>query len=203
VLQPGPRRFDFPTAGWRGADGWGILLHANRCEPQGEFIMDRSALDASLFALGFARQVTLTLLEDLPEDKWWLAPGPGLNHAAWILGHLAWTDDLFLTGVAGKPSVLPDGWSKTFGMKSTPTGDRNAYPAPAELRSALGRTREAITGWLRGLDAAAQTAPLPASFADFASCHATLGASLAWHEGLHTGQLTVVRRLAGLPPKIG
>ena len=42
--------------------------------------------------------------------------------------------------------------------------------------------------------------PLPEGFTGFATSFAALMSSLAWHEGLHTGQLTVVRKSLGLEP---
>lgn len=35
--------------------------------------------------LGYAKR----LVADIPDDKMAIQPAPGINHAAWVLGHLA------------------------------------------------------------------------------------------------------------------
>jgi hypothetical protein len=164
--------------------------------------MDQSAVDASLFALGFARKATLRLLEDIPESQWLHPAAPGLNHTAWIIGHIAWADSLFARKLGGRPATVPENWHERFGTGSTPRSDRSAYPSADELRTTFGRTREELMRWLRSLSADELLKPLPEAYRGFASCPGTLGVSLAWHEGLHSGQLAVIRRTLGLPPKI-
>ena len=60
--------------------------------------------------------------------------------------------------------------------------------------------------WIPYLDdhrAAAIAQPLPDDIKGFAANHATLMTTLAWHEGLHAGQLTIVRKSLGIAPKFG
>lgn len=161
------------------------------------------ALGAGLFALEFARRNTLKFAEDIPADKLCVAPTADANHALWVLGHLAWTDDSILSALAGKPSALPAGFTEAFGMGSKPQPDAKRYPSVAEVKTQLAGRREALTGWLKSLSPAQLAAPLPKELSGFAPDHATLAATLAWHEGLHAGQLTVARRALGFGPKLG
>ena len=57
--------------------------------------------DLLAWALQKARQQTLTLVKDLPEEQMCCQSAPGENHPTWILGHLLLGDIylLFLLGV--------------------------------------------------------------------------------------------------------
>jgi len=106
--------------------------------------MSKAVLEAGLGRLEFARRATLGFAEDVPEDKLCHAPCPGLNHTLWILGHLAWTDNTFLTQVGGREPAIPDAWPGIFGMKTAPQADRSAYPPVAEVRDTLAAARESL-----------------------------------------------------------
>lgn len=165
--------------------------------------MSMRAIDATLATLEFSRGATLGFLEDIPEDKWCHQPIPGANHAAWIAGHIASTDNYFLTSLAGQASSVPAEWDDLFGMGSTPKNDPSVYPSPAELRDQLQTRRDGLTAWLKSLSDAQLAKPLEGDLARFAPNYAALAGSIAWHEGMHAGQLTLVRKSLGIGPKFG
>lgn len=165
--------------------------------------MAHQLLEAGLKVLEFARGATFGFLEDIPENQWCKQPIEGGNHTAWVVGHLASTDDYFLTTLSGRPSNLPEAWKTMFGAGSKPVADLSAYPAVAELKSKLSGCREDLIAWLKSLDDKKLLSPLPQDLQMFAPTHAGLSFSLAWHEGLHSGQLTMVRRSLGIAPKFG
>ncbi|HRX85345.1 MAG TPA: DinB family protein [Phycisphaerae bacterium] len=165
--------------------------------------MSNPMVEGGMTVLAFSRKALLGMLEDVPEEKWTHQPVTGGNHAAWIIGHIASTDNFFLTAVAGRESKLPAEWNELFGMGSTPTAELERYPAPAELRDKLAALRGDVLEWYGSLDERQAQAPLPEDLKMFAPCVGLLGNSMAWHEGLHTGQLTVVRRSLGIGPKFG
>jgi len=154
-------------------------------------------------ALELARGKTLRLIEDIPESELCRPAWEGGNHTLWVLGHLAWTDDYFMQTVGKRPTCLPDGWADRFGMGSTPVATPADYPAPAEVRDRLGSSRAALIDWFQNMDASQAETALPEALADFAPHFAGLASTLAWHEGLHAGQLTVIRRHLGLGPTTG
>lgn len=165
--------------------------------------MAPNALDNGLAALTFARQATLGFLEDFPKDKLCHQLTPGGNHASWIVGHLANTDNEFLVNLGGKNSKCPETWGKLFGMGSKPVGDAGAYPSFDDLRQAVHERREELTAWFNSMTDDQLAAPLPQDYEMFAPNFCGLASSLAWHEGLHAGQLTMIRRDIGLKPKFG
>lgn len=161
------------------------------------------ALECGLNALRFSRDVTFGLLEDIPADKLCHQPIPGANHAVWVLGHMANTDDSFLSALGARPAKFPESWGKLFGQGSTATPNASDYPSLDELKENMNIRREELTAWFSGLDDDKLAAPLPENLQHFASNHAALLSSIAWHEGLHAGQLTIVRKSLGIGPKFG
>lgn len=165
--------------------------------------MSHQLVDSGVAVLDFARSNTLSFLADVPEDKWCHQAIAGANHALWVVGHLAVVDDYFISSFGGQDSRLPEAWGELFGMGSTPSSDASAYPRPAEIRDALGSRRADLIAWFESLSDDKLVAPLSGDWEKFAPNTVGLAFSIAWHEGLHAGQLTVVRKSLGLAPKLG
>jgi len=157
-------------------------------------------IETGLNTLGFSRGFLMNLLEATPDDAFFKVPCTGGNHPAWIVGHLALTDDSFLASRTGKASSLPESWDKLFGMKSESVEDTSIYPSREELTVKLVSTREALIDWLKSLSDEQLLEPITGDWSQFAKNPASLMGTIAWHEGLHAGQIGVVRRMIGLPP---
>ncbi len=159
-------------------------------------------LESGRSALEFGRKQTLRLLEGVPPAGLGHRPTPTANHVIWLLGHLAWTENEFLTGVGGKP-VLDDTWKKNFATGTKPRDDVKGYPSLTEIRAALDKTRKALLDWFAKLNEQQLLKPPPEPLKMFGPTHAALLGSLAWHEGYHSGQISNVRRSLGLPYTMG
>ncbi len=163
--------------------------------------MSNPALENELAALGFARQMTLGLLEDIPEDKLFHQVTPGGNHAVWVIGHLTVTDDDTLAKLAGRGAKCSAAWRSLFGMGSKPTDKPADYPPISNLRQHLNMRREELVAWFESLDEAKLASPLPEELGTVATTYGASIFTLAVHEGLHAGQLSMIRRSLGIGPK--
>ena len=141
------------------------------------------------------------LAADLPDDQLCVQPVAGrvMNHAAFILGHLAWTSDSAI-GVLG---VQPTGaveWKELCGSCAKPLADRALYPSKEVLLKAL----EAAHGRLSAAaskataDVLAQSAP-ERMRGRFATVGQFILGMMTMHEGIHLGQLSAWRRALGMP----
>ncbi|HUU85887.1 MAG TPA: DinB family protein [Phycisphaerae bacterium] len=162
-----------------------------------------NAREQAIAIITFARRMTEQLLEDIPEEQLLHQPVSAGNHALWVMGHLATTDDALAGLYDGGQPVLPQSYNELFGMGSKPTHDAGAYPPIAEVREHLGATRKRLLDGASAADDAALSVALPEELEGFAPDRVGLLISLAWHEGLHAGQITMVRRSLGIGPKMG
>jgi len=157
-------------------------------------------LTTGLQALEFARGVTDSLIGSLEPEQWFKAPCAGGNHAGWIVGHIALTDQYFFMTLGGREAAVPADWEKLFGMKTVAYEDASKFPSIRELTEALAATRARTIEWLRSLSDEELLEPVEGDVAQFCQTRAHLMSTLAYHEGMHAGQLSVARRALGIPP---
>lgn len=161
------------------------------------------ARQRAIDALTFARQVTLELLDDFPDDAMTRQAHEGDPHALWMLGHLAVSDE-WIRGMIGRRGApenpLPDEYNSLFGHGSTPMPRTDAYPDPATVRQHCEAARERLLADLRQADGKTLTRSLMQQESHgFASDPLDAANKEAWHEGWHAGQLSRIRRILGLP----
>jgi hypothetical protein len=88
------------------------------------------------------------LLADVGESQMTAQPVVGMNHAAWIAGHLAYSFQM-IGGELGLKPWLPSRWAELFGTGSDPQTVTDDYPKREDLFAALEegqrRLSEALT----------------------------------------------------------
>jgi hypothetical protein len=149
--------------------------------------------------LDYARR----LIADVPAEKMAAQPVPGatMNHAAWVIGHLARTAD-FVGQQFGLPAATPPAWGDLFGGGSKPDAAPGRYPDKAVLLKALEDGHRRVAAALAGFDPARLEQP-PADEkrrARFPTTAAMLIHMCVGHEQVHLGQLSAWRRAQKLPP---
>jgi uncharacterized damage-inducible protein DinB len=151
-----------------------------------------------------ARALSERLLADFktPED-WTRQLHPGCNHALWFAGHMANTDNFLISMIAPERARENKEFGLKFGMGSQPSPNPADYPPPEEVLATMRERRQSLLSLLDGLsddDLSQKTADgAPEFLSDFASVF-----ELAiWHEGLHSGQLSLTRRALGHAPVMG
>jgi hypothetical protein len=145
--------------------------------------------------LGYAKR----LVADIPDDKMALQPAPEMNHAAWVLGHLACTADMLGAMIGTKPVCPPD-WAALFDWNSSPSSDAARYPSKATLLNALEEAHNCIAAALPSIpeDRWAETTPLEAVRGFLPTMGDCFIFVMAAHENMHLGQLSAWRRVQGM-----
>ncbi len=158
--------------------------------------MPHPALSSYAFQLAYAKQ----LVADVPDENITNQPFPGANHPAWVLGHLVASAG-FCCSMLGLDAEIPDGWDKLFGMNSTPTPDRTAYPPKQQLLDALEQQHARFAQAFDAANPATLAAEVPNEM--IRQIQPTIGQALIFfattHEAIHLGQLSAWRRALGLP----
>jgi hypothetical protein len=134
------------------------------------------------------------LLAGFPEDKATYQPTPAVNHATWIVGHVAHTEDWVGGALDGGPSALPADYEALFayGSKMKSPGE---YPPLAEVTKHLRAARDRLLAGLRAATEEKLAEHVPELDSDLMDV-VLLG---AFHEGWHCGQLSIIRRSLNLP----
>jgi len=147
------------------------------------------------------RQNSERLLADFKTpQQWTFQVHPACNHALWFAGHMAASDNFFLSLVApNKVRQLPD-FQEKFGMGSQPTNDPAAYPDPELVLTAMRERRAELLEVLDELSEDDLARKTPSGTPDFLPDVGSVFEMAVWHEGQHSGQLTVARRALGYAP---
>ncbi len=160
--------------------------------------MDPSQLHCFAFNLGYAQM----LMNDIEDARMAEQPGGLTNHPAWTLGHLIYSLDGAVQLLGEKSVFVPDeDWNERFGMGSTPSADRGAYPAKQALLDALVAGHEQLTPAVQAADEKRLAAAMPDKH--FRRIMPTIGNGVAFlmgiHYATHLGELAAWRRAAGYP----
>jgi uncharacterized damage-inducible protein DinB len=162
--------------------------------------MANSLRDQILTSYDWTQTQLLQVFDAIPRDQFLHQPFPGANHALWTMGHLGTVDQYFLKTFAGADPSLFDKYAATFFAKSSPKPNADAYPPLDTVRNFFDTSRNAYRGWIESLDDERLMTPLPPESAKYFPNLAGLFFRLLWHQGMHYGQLTVLRKSLGLAP---
>jgi hypothetical protein len=158
-------------------------------------------INANLFRL--AVTITNKAFADIPEEQMRVQPAPSMNPPVWILGHLCVSLDGALRLIGQKPVCPPD-YRKYFGPGSKLEALPPELPTKQEMLANLGQITECLLAELPKVPEAYWTKPNPSKFmtAELPTVLDIVSHLLFTHQMMHVGQLTVWRRLAGLPSLI-
>jgi len=152
----------------------------------------------------FARQYTLSLIDDMEESMWFSVPSGCVTHVAWQVGHLAMAQyGLCLFRLRGRRpedgELMSSAFRKQFSKGTIPDPDRANNPSPSEIRRVFDRVHWQVLQELAGFDEALLREPVDQPYAGYPT---KLGALLfcSHHEMLHAGQIGLLRRLLGKTP---
>lgn len=153
------------------------------------------ALERLSWTRGFAERI----LAGVPDEALTHRAGGRGNHALWVMGHLAWTDDDILAMLTGCAREMSPRDIARFKGGSEPSASAADYPSRDELLTAMRLHRRRFETWVQSLDSESMRAPTPQGFRPFAPDAITTAFGVAAHEMLHAGQVVAVRASLGLP----
>lgn len=160
--------------------------------------------DQILEQMAWARQYSLQLIESVDPSLWYQKPDGADTNLAWQVGHLAVSQyGLMLFRQRGRSpgdlEIMPGWLRKQFGRGTTPPQANDKSPTPEELLNRLKAIHEQAMQEVAGLSAEVLSEPTEMPFTAFPI---KLGALMFCpvHEGIHAGQIGMLRRLHGLAP---
>ena len=156
-----------------------------------------SELKINSFLVGYCR----TLVGDIADERMAEQPLAGVNHPAWILGHLAFTADATL-GKLGAHKALPAEWATLFSAGSKPSAQRGLYPSKDDLLPAVEQGYQQLRQKAATANPEQLSRPTtnPVTKQTLPTLKDMVAFLLSGHMGVHLGQLSSWRRMIGLPP---
>jgi DinB family protein len=147
-----------------------------------------------------SRDRALAHVEDM-RDHCVVFPTPkGGGHTLWVLGHLAYIEDLVIRKfMLGQDNPLAT-WEETFDGADV-SGDVNIYPGFNEVLAKCREMRESTLAVLDSLsekDLDQRSANVPKGYEDTFGTYRLCLQYVADHWYMHRGQLADARRAAGL-----
>lgn len=139
-------------------------------------------------------------LDDLKPGEYAHQPFPGVNSAAWVLGHLVLTERRALgaLGVTDLPT-LPAGFDERFRVTKQAADVQHDLGDPGELLALFDTHRAALIAAVEAAPVEALAAPVPTPGPMYKTAGDVAG-FMAQHVAMHMGQVTVIRRNLGYPP---
>lgn len=129
------------------------------------------------------RRGTLALAADLDQEALCLQPHPEFSPVGWHLGHIAYTEALWIIGHCAGRAPPRSEWQTLFRADGVPKRLRTRLPAAEAILAYLAEVRGSVWRYI-------DEAPLPAQ--------APLWRFVLQHETMHGETIAMVRRLGGL-----
>jgi len=151
-----------------------------------------------------ARGFSLRLLRDFTEPEQWVKQlCEQSNHALWFTGHMAVSDNFFISLVAPEKSAMKESFQEMFGIGSQPSPKLEDYPPIEAVRGFMDDRRAILLETLSELSDDDLATKTPDGTPDFLSDYQSVFETAIWHEAMHSGQLSLIRRSLGHGPAMG
>ena len=139
------------------------------------------------------------LLADLPEERMAYQPAVNMNHPAWVFSHMNLYHPIIVAMLLGRPFEDPKG--HRFGMQSKPLQDASLYAPKVTLITDYERGHNDVADALRtaGHEALERETPLERWRSAMPKIGIVLPYLMLVHESTHLGQVSVWRRVQGMP----
>jgi hypothetical protein len=161
-------------------------------------------LRGTIEQIQFARTYTLSLLEEVPRERWFEIPAGLPSNIAWQAGHLAVSQyGLLMFRVRGRQpedlDLIPGKFRKAYSRQTTPNSDPANQPSPYALIERLAQIHELALAELSEVPPEVLLEEVDRPWAAWPN---KLGAIMfcPLHEHIHAGQIGLIRRALGLDP---
>lgn len=158
-----------------------------------------SAVDVFREQIRVVHRILRRNAEGITQQDSLIQPQPGGNCFNWNLGHLVWSNEQVLD-LLREPPVLGEAALERYARGSAPLRDAaEAFPIE-KLLAAWDESCARIEHGLARLDPGRLAEPAPFSPRnDPSETLGTLLTIIMFHQASHTGQLSLLRRIAGKP----
>jgi len=160
------------------------------------------AKDVILDQLRSGQYVYGKLTAELSDAEYFKPPVEGGNHAAWLLGHVACSEDSIVSQITGVPKRIPEATHELFKGGSACVADPKKYPSRKQIDALFFNSRARTVEALTNYDERKWGDPSPwggkSPFPTMGSMWGLQGTHQFWH----IGQLAVCRQAMKKKPAL-
>ncbi|RIW27092.1 DinB family protein [Bacillus salacetis] len=155
--------------------------------------------DSQLFKqLDFIRMRTLAALDNTTEEMADTVPDGFKNSIRWNLGHIYLSHENLVHSFAGEKGNIPEGFNELFGFNTSPDQWESTAPSLKELRELLSAQPERLKASFMGRLSQKGEKPFQMTKDIAFETLAEVVSFANWHEGLHQGAITTLKRVQGI-----
>jgi len=163
-----------------------------------------SAKNVVLQQLGSSDFVLMQMLTDLSDEEYFKPPVKNGNHAAWIVGHIAVSEDSMTADLTGRPKRIDEATHALFKSGSTCHADASKYPPRKRLDELYRHSRAHAVEALKMYDESKWDSPAPGGYpTELFPTRGSVWGLMANHPFWHIGQLAVCREVLGKKRVLG
>lgn len=167
--------------------------------------MTRDRLAIAEERIRFARTYVRQFIDDLDEADWFWTPPGFVTHIGWQVAHIAASQyGLCLFRLRGRTeadeALIPQAFWDNFKVGSKPVAGAEKNPSIGTIFSVFDNVYAQVLTELAGKTDDEVNVPLSQPHPAFSTVLGAIEYS-PMHEMIHVGQITMLRRLMGKPPK--
>lgn len=156
-----------------------------------------SLRDVILGQIQMGQMLFEMFIEDFSDEEYFRPPFAGANHAAWIFGHIARTEDWAVALIMGTKQRIPAAMHELFDGEAC-DADTSKYPTRKEIDELYRNSRGNLLEVLGSFDESRWDEPSPdGAPKKFFPTIGSIWGMQATHQFWHIGQLTVCRKAFG------
>ncbi|QQE10737.1 DinB family protein [Planctomycetota bacterium] len=159
------------------------------------------SVEQLLQAYELHKNITISLIDTIPAERFTEQPEGIKNHPAWILGHMVVAENNAYKLITGK-SICSDEENELFTVGSEPVGDAGLYPDKTALVEKYLEMHRLLSEALEDClsEVFAREMPVERLKPRFPTLGTFFVHVCSGHEGYHLGQMNVWRKVTGLAP---
>jgi len=161
-----------------------------------------NAKDVIKNTLSMGDMILTTYLGDFTDEELLMRAVPGMNHAAWQLGHLISSERRMMTDAGFDMPALPDGFDESYSAEAAKSNDAAKFLKKDAYLELLQQQRAATMERLDALPEADLDKPAPEAMRAYAATIGALFNMLGVHVLMHAPQFVALRRKLDKPVTI-
>ncbi len=154
-----------------------------------------SPKDVVVQQLMFGQTLFEMFTSDLSNEEYFIPAAEGTNHVAWVLGHIAQTEDWMIGLLTGAERTVSEDLQELFGGSSECSPDASKYPQRKELDDIVRSNRARAIRAAQTVDDSCwdDVAPEGGLPQNFFPTVGSIWGLVGTHQFWHLGQLTTCR----------